>query len=131
MNVTSVDMSEKQIENARTISDKYGMSIRYIVSDILELQRLESSEFDMVYTSNGVLTWIDDLERMFQETARILKSGGVYLMYDVHPFQRPWNGEPLTPTPEKPYCKVGPIQDPRNEDAKTFHWRTEDIVNAS
>ena len=126
--VTSVDISEKQIEHARAIADKLGMKIGFVVSDILDLQSMANDGFDMVYTSNGVLTWIDDLPRMFQETARILRRQGVYVMYDVHPFQRPWKDDVLALS--KPYRDFGPIQDPRNEDARTFHWRMEDIVNS-
>jgi 2-polyprenyl-3-methyl-5-hydroxy-6-metoxy-1,4-benzoquinol methylase len=54
--VTSVDISEKQIENARMIADKQGMNIRFVVSDILDLRSIANGGFDMVYTSNGVLT---------------------------------------------------------------------------
>ena len=92
--VTSVDISEGQIRNAKAIAKDHGLSISFVTSDILNLNSIPDSRFDMVYTSNGVLTWIDDLSRMFGEVCRILKDGGAYILYDVHPSQRPWDAVP-------------------------------------
>ncbi|MBT3274473.1 MAG: class I SAM-dependent methyltransferase [Spirochaetales bacterium] len=128
LDVTSVDISENQIANARSIADRYNLDIEFVVSDILDLSAIKNSEFDLVYTSNGVLTWIDDLLRMFREAGRVLKEGGFYMMYDVHPCQRPWKDDQLIIS--KPYFDVGPQQLDGNDGAKTFHWKTEDIVNS-
>ena len=130
VDVTSIDISERQIDNARNISESYGINIKYIVSDILDLSCIANNEFDMIYTSNGVLTWIDNLSQMFSETRRILKKKGIYILYDVHPFQRPWKEDFSNTILEKPYTEVGPIKNKRNGNAQTFHWRIEDIINA-
>ena len=128
--VTSIDISERQIANAQSIAESNGLRIDFVVSDVQSLDPIADESFDLVYTSNGVLTWVDDLVQMFREAWRILVKGGIYVLYDVHPIQRPWDDDFARATLIKPYHDVGPIQDPRNKDARTFHWRTEDIVNA-
>ena len=127
--VTSVDISKRQIEKATSTALAQRLAVEFVVSDVLDMASLANETFDLVYTSNGVLTWIDDLPGMFGEIKRILKAGGSYLLYDVHPFQRPWEDRERSLVLEKPYRDIGPIRTRRNEDAETFHWRMQDILN--
>ncbi|MBQ8315021.1 MAG: hypothetical protein IJ427_13000 [Lachnospiraceae bacterium] len=63
----------------------------------------------MVYTSNGTHTWIPDINRMYYNIFRVLKPGGYSMMYDIHPFNRPFTGEAWqTPTIRKSYHDVLP-----------------------
>lgn len=120
--VTSSDISERQLENAREISERLGLHIEYICDDTMQLSRIENDKYDLVYTSNGTHTWITDLPSMYQNIHRVLKSGGYSVMYDVHPFQRPFAGEPWeAPKIRKSYF-----------DAEQYrHWRVQDLVNAT
>ena len=122
--VASCDISKEQLEAGRRLSERLGLSIRFVQADTMQLSPLPDNSFDLVYTSNGVHVWLDDLPAMYRNVHRILKPGGVYLMCDVHPFQRPF-GENLTVV--KPYESVGPFED---EHEITFTWRTQDILNA-
>jgi len=54
--VTSCDISEKQIENAFDIANKHGWDIEFICDDTTKLTKVNSNEYDFVYTSNGVHT---------------------------------------------------------------------------
>jgi SAM-dependent methyltransferase len=56
--VTSSDISERQLENAAAIADKYNWDIEFICDDTMELGKIKSDEYDFVYTSNGVHVWI-------------------------------------------------------------------------
>ena len=60
---------------------------------------------------------------MYKNISRILKPGGVYIMYELHPFQRPF-GENMKVV--KPYDSTGPFED---EATVNFAWRIQDIVN--
>ena len=86
--VTSADISERQLENAKIISDKWGLSIEYICDNTMYLSKIEDASYDLVYTSNGTLTWIGDLNEMYKNIARVLKKGGFSAVYDLHPFHR-------------------------------------------
>lgn len=119
--VTSADISENQLENAREIADKLGLSIRFVCEDTMQLTQLENDTFDLVYTSNGTLSWIDDLPSMYRNIHRVLKPGGLSILYDVHPFQRPFTGEAWkAPVICKAYSDTLP----------DCHWRIQDLINA-
>jgi SAM-dependent methyltransferase len=64
---------------------------------VTALPGLEDNTFDLACSTNGVMVWITDPKRYYAEACRILKPGGIFLSYDIHPFQRSWNNpaEPL------------------------------------
>lgn len=120
--VTSADISERQLENAKEISDSWGLDIEYICDNTMYLSKIEDASYDLVYTSNGTLTWIGDLNEMYRNVARVLKTGGYSAMLDIHPFNRPFTGEAWkAPTIKKSYYDVFP----------DLHWRVQDIVNSN
>ncbi len=119
--VTSSDISEKQLEHAQEIADKLNLEIRFICDDTMRLLNMENNRFDLVYTSNGTHTWINSLSSMYKNIYRVLKSSGISIMYDIHPFNRPFTGEPWKdPQIRKPYWETIP----------QCHWRVQDLVNA-
>ncbi len=124
--VTSCDIAERQLENAHAAAARCGLdgAITFVRADTMGLAGIEDGSYDLVYTSNGVHVWIDDLARMYQSVYRVLKPGGAYVMYEIHPFQRPFDdGFKVM----KPYDDVGPYDDGGEI---TFHWRLQDILNA-
>lgn len=124
--VTSCDISERQQENAVDIANKYGWDIEFICDDTMSLSRIESDEYDLVYTSNGVHVWIDDLNSMYRNIHRILKGNGIYIMFDIHPFNRPFDRDDTDRiTVVNSYDSTGPIGE-----VPMYHWRIQDIMNA-
>jgi SAM-dependent methyltransferase len=124
--VTSCDISEIQIENSAKIAREHGWDIEFICDDTMNLSKIKSSEYDFVYTSNGVHVWINDLNSMYNNIHRILKSNGAYITFDVHPFNRPFainDTEKITVV--KPYDLTGPFGE-----VPTYKWRIQDIMNA-
>ncbi len=122
--VTSCDLSQKQLDAAEKTAKKLGLSITFRQADTMALEGIEADAFDLVYTSNGVHVWLNDLPKMYRNVQRILKKGGLYVMCDVHPFQRPF-GDAMQVV--KPYTEVGPYEDEYNI---TYTWRVQDIMNA-
>lgn len=120
--VTSADLSERQLEHAKTVSDRWGLDIEYICDDTMRLSKIPDAAYDLVYTSNGTLTWIRDLNEMYRNVARVLRPGGYSALYELHPFHRPFTGEAgQPPVVRKSYDDVLP----------DLHWRVQDIVNAN
>lgn len=120
-NVTSADISERQLENATAIAEQLGLDIEFICDDTMKLANIGDQAYDMVYTSNGTLSWISDLDGMYSNIYRVLKEGGYALMYDMHPFNRPFSGEAWKePHVVKSYQDVFP----------DLHWRIQDIINS-
>lgn len=84
--VTGVDFSAAGIEQARALSAELDIPAQFICSDIYELPNVLSGQFDVVYTSYGVLTWLPDLPRWGQIVAHFLRPGGVFYIAEIHPF---------------------------------------------
>lgn len=125
-NVTSCDISEKQIENAYNIARKYDWDIEFILDDTMKLTEISPDAYDFVYTSNGVHIWINDLQSMYTNIQRVLKQNGTYIMFDIHPFMRPFGiTAGKTITVKKPYDVIGPLGE-----IPTYQWRIQDIMNA-
>lgn len=119
--VTSTDISPKQLEYAKSISMAHNLNIRFFCEDTAALSGIKEDSFDLLYTSNGTLSWMDDLPQMYHNMARTMKKGGVLMMFDVHPFTRPFSCAPWEPPRIiKPYSETLPH----------CHWRMQDIVNA-
>lgn len=120
--VTSTDISERQLENAAEIAERLNLSIDFLCDNTLELSYIENDTYDLVYTSNGTHSWIPDLNVMYRNICRVLKPGGYSVMYDIHPFNRPFTGEPWKePKISKAYHDTMP----------SCHWRVQDLINAT
>lgn len=81
--VTSCDISEKQIASSAAIASKHGWEIEFLVEDTMRLGSVADEAYDLVYTSNGVHVWIHDLKAMYRNVRRILKDGGSSIMFDI------------------------------------------------
>ncbi|UCD46149.1 MAG: class I SAM-dependent methyltransferase [Candidatus Bathyarchaeota archaeon] len=84
--VTGVDFSDTGIELARRIADKIDIDAKFICCNIYDLPEHLNGEFDIVYTSYGVLCWLHDVEGWARIVARYLKPGGTFFMAEFHPF---------------------------------------------
>jgi ubiquinone/menaquinone biosynthesis C-methylase UbiE len=84
--VTGVDFSEEAINLARSISDELNIDARFIHSELFDLPNHLDEKFDIVFTSYGVLTWLDDLKKWAELIARYLKLGGTFYIVELHPF---------------------------------------------
>ena len=125
--VTSCDLSENQLKNAEIIEEKYGFkNIEFVCQDSMKLDKIKDGEYDLVYTSNGVHVWIDDLPAMYRNFNRILKPGGYNIFFETHPMSRPFDNTTYEVKIKKLYEDIGP----HGDDKPTYAWRTQDFVNA-
>ncbi len=88
--VTSVDISQEQLNTASERAKELNLDITFIQGDATECSFLEQNTFDFVCSTNGFYIWISDLTALFKEIFRILKPNGYFMSYDIHPFLRPW-----------------------------------------
>jgi SAM-dependent methyltransferase len=111
--VTSVDISQAQLDIAAGRAAQLGLQIRFVRGDVTDLAALRSAGledggFDVVCSTNGVMVWIADLARYHAQVHRLLRPGGVWLGYDIHPMQRPWRNVPGALQMARPYVDSGP-----------------------
>jgi ubiquinone/menaquinone biosynthesis C-methylase UbiE len=123
--VTSCDIAKNQLDNAKKITKKYNLNgIEFICQDSMKLDKIKDGEYDLVYTSNGVHVWIDDMPIMYKNFHRVLKEGGYNIFFETLPMTRPFDNTTYEVKIKKLYEDVGPSED------LTYAWRTQDFVNA-
>ncbi|MCG7536599.1 class I SAM-dependent methyltransferase [Pseudoalteromonas sp. OOF1S-7] len=83
--VTGVDLSENAIAQANSLKDALGLKARFIESDVVQFGRNNTRQFDIVFTSYGVLCWLPDLTAWANTVASALKAGGVFHLVEFHP----------------------------------------------
>jgi SAM-dependent methyltransferase len=83
--VTGVDFSRKSLEHARRLSTETGIPARFIQSNIYDLEKHLDEEFDVVYTTQGVLGWLKDLRKWARIASRYLRPGGFLYVMEAHP----------------------------------------------
>lgn len=96
--VTGVDFSPVAIALARSLADELGFAeARFVQSSLDELPDALDEEFDVVYTSNGVLGWLPDIRRWAAVVARFVKPGGIFYITEIHPVAQAFENEGVSP----------------------------------
>jgi len=127
--VTSCDISENQLKNAKAIADKYNWDIEFICQDSMKLDKIKDGEYDLVYTSNGVHVWIDDMPGMYKNFHRVLKPGGYNIFFETHPMIRPFDDSRIDVIKIiRLYEDIIDIDE--SDDVPNYLWRMQDFVNA-
>jgi ubiquinone/menaquinone biosynthesis C-methylase UbiE len=141
--VTGVDFSETAIELAREIAKKVGVDAEFVCSNVFDLTKVLEGEYDIVFTSYGVLCWLKDIDGWARIITHYLKKGGVFLLAESHPFM--WvfddaseelklkysywhNEEPLSWEDDGTYAD----KDAKVTNKKSYEWQhtVSDVLNA-
>lgn len=83
--VTGVDFSERAVELARSLALEVGVDARFLCSDIYKLPDVLDGQFDVVFTSWGVLPWLPDIPSWAAVIAHFVRPGGTFYIIDGHP----------------------------------------------
>ena len=60
---TGIDFSEIGINTARTLNEELGNDARFVCCNVYDTPQELHEEFDIVYTSYGVVNWLDNLNK--------------------------------------------------------------------
>ena len=101
--VTGVDISPASLDVARGLSQRTGLEARFIESSVYDLPEKLQGDFDIVYTSVGVICWLSDLDAWAAIVARYLKPGGTFYIMESHPFLMVFDDESRELKPRYPY----------------------------
>lgn len=131
-NVTSVDISERQLEIASERASLLDLKISFLRADISDLNEIQSEQFDYVYTGGHISVWLSDIQKYYAEAVRILKEGYLFIVNDYHPFRRIWRDGSKQFILEEPYFKRGPFEYKSDNGFSQFefHWTVADHVQA-
>jgi SAM-dependent methyltransferase len=138
--VTSVDISDRQIEVARRRAAALGLEIDFLQADVVDLRDLGDATFDLVYTGGHVAVWVSDLKRYYAEAARILRPERLLIVSEYHPFRRLWNASTTGLELGFNYFDRGPHRfeagqdvlypEPEEWEQFEFHWTVADFITA-
>jgi SAM-dependent methyltransferase len=86
--VTGIDFSANAIAYAQQLAIEMHIAATFVQADLYDLPQVlhdQHEQFDVVFTSDGVLGWLPDLERWGEIVGMFLKPGGVFFIYEAHP----------------------------------------------
>jgi len=82
--VTAVDFSDVSIREARKLAREINIDVNFIEGNVLDLKL--NKQFDIVFSSYGVIGWLPDLNAWAATISTHLKKGGLFLLTEFHPF---------------------------------------------
>lgn len=83
--VTGIDFSEPAIEQAKALSAELAIPARFLVTNVYDAPSVLDEQFDIVFTSYGVLCWLPDIKRWAEVVASFVKPGGIFYIAEFHP----------------------------------------------
>lgn len=95
--VTGVDFSSEAIATARRLSQQIGVAASFVESDLYELPERLEGEWDIVYTSRGVLGWLPDVDRWARVVAGFVRPGGFFYVTEIHPVAQALENDGVVP----------------------------------
>ena len=101
-----VDLSDTGINLAKELCEELKLDANFFCCNGLDTSEFVKDEFDIVYTSYGVIGWLPELKPWGKMIAEKLKPGGVFYMVEFHPIV--WMFDYLE---QKPIMKYGYMQD--------------------
>lgn len=95
--VTGIDFSEEAIAAARGLAVDLKIPATFIVSDLYRLPDVLHEQFDIVYTSCGVLGWLPDIAVWGRVAAHFVRPGGFLYLTEIHPVAQVFENEGVEP----------------------------------
>ena len=83
--VTAVDFSAIALSRVADLAARCGVAVATVEADSRSLPDSLTGRFDLVYSTIGVLCWIDDVDAWMASAARALRPGGALVLVELHP----------------------------------------------
>ena len=83
--VTGVDLADKAVETAKQIAIEMNSDASFVCCDVYDLPNHLEKEFDIVFTSYGVISWLPDLDKWASIISKFLKPSGKLVFVEFHP----------------------------------------------
>ncbi|HZK05153.1 MAG TPA: class I SAM-dependent methyltransferase [Actinomycetaceae bacterium] len=129
---TGLDLSPGMLERARQLNEDHRLAVELVQGDARELP-CASESFDVVFTAFGAIPFVPDPERIFDDVARVLRPGGLWVFSTSHPMR--W-GFADDPDPEhlrvvRPYFDSVPYLEAEGTELRyaEFQHTFEDLVS--
>ncbi|MDR1429102.1 MAG: class I SAM-dependent methyltransferase [Spirochaetaceae bacterium] len=86
--VTGIDLVPDNIMYANKLAAELNIkNVKFIEEDLMEMDLSKyNDKYDIVFTSEGVLCWLPDLQKWADIIGHFLKDDGLFYLNDSHPF---------------------------------------------
>lgn len=84
-NVTGVDFSDAAIDKAKALAAQLNLPAQFVCCDVYDTRKYVPEQFDIVFTSYGVVGWLPKLEPWAKIVADSLKLDGSFVFAEFHP----------------------------------------------
>ncbi len=146
--VIGVDISEEMIAVAREKALALKMNAKWVVSDTLKVPSELDATADLIYTGQGAINWIMDIQAWAHVVARLLKTNGSFYLFEGHPLSYLFKmeaheleidpdfggyfSEKIYESKDWPTTYVGKLKDSVDEQANKFEraWPVSTVINA-
>jgi len=82
---TGIDLSSVAIDQARAYNKQLGLDAKFVASNVYDIDQHLDEQYDLVFTSYGVIGWLPDLKRWAEQLMKRLKPGGIFYIAEFHP----------------------------------------------
>lgn len=84
-NVTGSDIAEDAVAFAIDLAEKMKATAKFVTADTYSVPDVLHEQFDIVYTTYGVIGWLPDMQRWADVVSKMLKPGGKLVFVEFHP----------------------------------------------
>lgn len=84
-NAVGIDISKESLQYARDLATEAEIDATFVQCNVYNVPEVLDREFDVIYTSRGVLVWLPDLVDWADVIARSLADDGIFYLFDGHP----------------------------------------------
>ena len=83
--IVGLDFSPAAVASARDLARRTSLDAAFVQGSVYDAGKLLGNGFDLVFTSWGTITWLDDLDSWAKAAASVLRTGGAFYFADSHP----------------------------------------------
>jgi SAM-dependent methyltransferase len=84
--VTGLDFSEPAVLAARELAARAGLEATFLHADVYDaVEAVGGRTFDIVYTGQGAINWLPDIQRWADTMAALCRPGGTFYLTEFHP----------------------------------------------
>lgn len=107
-NVTIFDNSGKQLQQDKTLSDRFNLGIKTVQGDMRDLSVFKDNSFDMIFNPCSIL-FVDHVLPVWKECFRVLKPNGILMTGLINPISFQLDEKNLQLIYKQPYSDLNSL----------------------
>jgi ubiquinone/menaquinone biosynthesis C-methylase UbiE len=115
--ITIFDNSEKQLQQDKTLSDKFNLDIKTVQGDMKDLSVFADNSFDLIFNPCSIL-FVDNVLPVWKECFRVLKLNGILMTGLINPISFQLDKENLKLIYKQPFSDLHSLSKEKLEELK-------------